>query len=114
VEPSTSPSTGADGVNWFPGYYVLAHGTTSTATQKILDDPLVAPFTGVQFRYQWSQTELAKGDYTAGFAQLDADLENVAARSRKLLVMLQYKNHDGTAAVPSYLLSEGGPWCSGR
>ena len=28
--------------------------------------------------------------------------------------MLQYKKHDGTPAVPSYLLSEGGPWCSGR
>ena len=62
-----------NGVNWFPGYYVLGHGTTFTAKQKILDDPLVAPFTGVQFRYHWSQTELAKGDYTAGYAQLDAD-----------------------------------------
>lgn len=115
VEPSTSPSgTGPNGVNWFPGYYVLAHGTTSKAKENLLDDPLVGPFTGVQFRYHWSQTELGKGDYTAGFAQLDADLEIVAARSKKLLVMLQYKNHDGTAAVPSYLLSEGGPWCSGR
>jgi Bacterial Ig domain len=114
VEPGTSPpGTGTNGVNWFPGYYVLGSSTTFTAKQKILDDPLVAPFTGVQFRYQWSETELAEGDYTAGFAQLDADLESVAARSKKLLVMLQYKNHDGTAAVPSYLLSEGGPWCSG-
>ena len=102
------------GVNWFPGYYVLGHGTTFTAKQKILADPLVAPFTGVQFRYHWSETELAAGDYTAGFVQLDADLENVAARSKKLLVMLQYKKHDGTPAVPSYLSSEGGPWCSGR
>ena len=106
--------SGTNGVNWFPVGYVLGHGTTSTAKQKILDDPLVAPFTGVQFRYHWSETELAAGDYTAGFAQLDADLENVAARSKKLLVMLQYKKHDGTPAVPSYLLSEGGPWCSGR
>jgi chitodextrinase len=115
VEPSTSPpSTGTNGVNWFPGYYVLAHGSTSEAKQRILDDPLVAPFTGVQFRYHWSQTELARGDYTAGFAQLDADLESVAAKSKKLLVMLQYKKHDGTPAVPSYLLSEGGAWCSGR
>jgi chitodextrinase len=114
VEPSTSPpSSGTNGVNWFPGYYVLGHGTTFTAKQKILDDPLVAPFTGVQFRYHWSETELAAGDYTAGFAQLDADLENVAVRSKKLIVMLQYKKHDGTAAVPAYLQSEG-PWCSGR
>jgi hypothetical protein len=110
---ATSPCAHTDGVNWFPGYYVLAHGTTASAKQKILDDPLVAPFTGVQFRYHWSETELAAGDYTAGFAQLDADLENVAGRSKKLLVMLEYKKHDGTAAVPAYLQSEG-PWCSGR
>jgi Big-like domain-containing protein len=109
----TSPCGHTDGVNWFPGYYVLSHGTTASAKQKILDDPLVAPFTGVQFRYHWSETELSVGDYTAGFAQLDADLENVAGRSKKLLVMLQYKKHDGTAAVPAYLQSEG-PWCSGR
>ena len=110
---ATAPCGHADGVNWFPGYYVLSHGTTAAAKQKILDDPLVAPFTGVQFRYHWSETELAPGDYTQGFAQLDADLENVAGRSKKLLVMLQYKKHDDTAAVPAYLQSEG-PWCNGR
>src|SRR6185312_13865033 len=42
-----SRPSGTDGVNWFPGYYVLGHGTTFNAKQKILDDPLVAPFTGV-------------------------------------------------------------------
>jgi hypothetical protein len=110
---ATAPCEHTDGLNWYPGYYVLAHGTTASAKQRILDDPLVAPFTGVQFRYHWSETELAPGDYTQGFAQLDADLENVAGRAKKLLVMLQYKKHDGTAAVPTYLQSDG-PWCSGR
>jgi Big-like domain-containing protein len=113
LSAATAPCEHTAAVNWFPGYYVLAHGTTERAKQTILDDPLVAPFTGVQFRYHWSETELAPGDYTSGFGQLDADLENVAGRSKKLLVMLQYKKHDGTAAVPAYLQGEG-PWCSGR
>jgi len=59
---ATSPCGATEGLNWFPGYYVLAHGTTASAKQKILDDPLVAPFTGVQFRYHWSETELSPGD----------------------------------------------------
>lgn len=105
------PETG--GVNWFPGYYALAHGSTNH--QKMLDDPLVAPFTGVQFRYFWADSELAPQDYSAGFAALDADLKAVAAGSKKLLVMLQYKKSDGDgSAVPTDLLRSPGPWCSGR
>ena len=39
VDPSTSPpGSGTNGVNWFPGYYVLGNGTTLMAKQKILDD----------------------------------------------------------------------------
>jgi hypothetical protein len=108
-----SPPPGPSGsVNWFPGYYVLAHD--SGGHQKILDDPLVASFTGVQFRYWWSDSELAPHDYSAGFAALDADLKAVAAKSKKLIVMLQYKKSDGTPAVPADLLKGPGPWCSGR
>ena len=102
-------STGS--VNWFPGYYVLAHD--ANGHQKILDDPLVAPFTGVQFRYFWSDSERAPHDYSAGLSALDADLKAVAAKSKKLLVMLQYKKSDGTAAVPADLLKGPGSWCSG-
>ncbi len=110
TQPPAAPGTG--GVNWFPGYYVLAHDMTNH--QKILDDPLVAPFTGVQFRYYWAATELAPHDYSAGFAALDADLKAAAAKSKKLLVMLQYKKNDGTPAVPADLLRSPGPWCSAR
>jgi hypothetical protein len=106
------PPSGTGGVNWFPGYYVLAHDMTNH--QKVLDDPVVAPFTGVQFRYFWSSTELAPHDYSAGFAALDADLKAVAAKSKKLLVMLQYKKNDGSPAVPADLLHGPGPWCSAR
>jgi hypothetical protein len=103
---------GTGSVNWFPGYYVLAHDASNH--QQILDDPVVAPFTGVQFRYFWSDSETAPHDYSAGFAALDADLKMVAAKSKKLLVMLQYKKNDGTSAVPADLLHGPGPWCSGR
>jgi hypothetical protein len=99
--------------NWYPGYYVLNHIDTAERKQLILDDPLVEPFTGVQFRYHWSASELSPGDYSAGFATLDADLERVAAKGKKLMVMLVYKRSDGTSVVPADLRTGPGPWCSG-
>jgi len=99
--------------NWYPGYYVLNHIDTAARKQLILDDPLVEPFTGVQFRYHWAASELSPGDYSAGFATLDADLERVAAKGKKIMVMLVYKKSDGTSAVPADLRTSPGPWCSG-
>ena len=86
---------------------------TPEAKRTILADPLVKPFTGVQFRYHWDASELRPGDYSAGFASVDADLKRVAAKGKKLLVMLMYKKFDGTPAVPADLRSGPGPWCSG-
>ena len=99
--------------NWYPGYYVLSSGDKVATKQAILDDPLVEPFTGVQFRYFWAASERRRGDYSAGFATLDADLERVAARGKKLMVMLMYKKFDGTSAVPAYLRKGPGRWCNG-
>ena len=99
--------------NWYPGYYVLNSIDSAATKQSILDDPLVKPFTGVQFRYHWAASELSPGDYSAGFATLDADLKRVAARGKKILVMLMYKKFDGTSAVPADLRTGPGPWCSG-
>ncbi len=99
--------------NWYPGFYVLSASSRPTRKQKMVDDPLVAPFHGVQFRYNWDESELTPGNYSAGFAALDADLQRVAARSKKLLVMLQYKKFDGTSSVPADLRTGPGPWCSG-
>jgi hypothetical protein len=67
----------------------------------------------VQFRYHWAASELSPGDYSAGFATLDADLRRVAAKRKKILVMLMYKKFDGTSAVPADLRTGPGPWCSG-
>ena len=99
--------------NWYPGYYVLNSIDTAANKRAILDDPLVQPFTGVQFRYHWAASELSPGDYSAGFAALDADLRRVAAKGKKILVMLMYKKFDGTSAVPADLRASPGPWCSG-
>lgn len=99
--------------NWYPGYYVLNSTDTAATKRSILADPLVRPFTGVQFRYHWAASELSPGDYSAGFATLDADLRRVAARGKKILVMLMYKKFDGTSAVPADLRTGPGPWCSG-
>jgi hypothetical protein len=118
VRPAASPHSARrqaiPDYNWYPGYYVLTSQATPTAKRAILADPLVKPFTGVQFRYQWADSELSPGDYSAGFAALDADLRRVAAKGKKLLVMLMYKKFDGTSAVPADLRT--GPsaaWCSG-
>ena len=108
---SAAQSTGD--YNWYPGYYVLNHVDTAARKRVILDDPLVEPFTGVQFRYHWAASELSPGDYSAGFDTLDADLERVAAKGKKLMVMLMYKKSDGTSAVPADLRTGPGPWCSG-
>jgi hypothetical protein len=99
--------------NWYPGYYVLNHEDTAAAKRAILADPLVKPFTGVQFRYHWAASELSPGDYSAGFASLDRDLKQVAAKKKKLMVMLMNKKFDGTPAVPADLRTSPGPWCSG-
>ncbi len=110
--PSGSQGTIPD-YNWYPGYYVLNFKDTDAAKRAILADPLVKPFTGVQFRYHWDASELSPGDYAAGFAALDADLKRVAANKKKLLVMLTYKKFDGTSAVPADLRTGPGPWCNG-
>jgi len=68
--------------NWYPGYYVLNSVDAAASKQAILDDPLVKPFTGVQFRYHWAASERSPGDYSAGFATLDADLKKVAAKRK--------------------------------
>ncbi|MGE5460110.1 MAG: Ig-like domain-containing protein [Solirubrobacterales bacterium] len=113
LAPAVPTAAAVGNYNWYPGYYVLANTDSAARKQAILDDPLVGPFTGVQFRYQWAASELSPGDYSAGFAALDADLERVAAKGKKLMVMLMYKKSDGTAAVPADLLSGSGAWCSG-
>jgi hypothetical protein len=113
---STAASGRRDAIpdyNWFPGYYVLNFKDTNEAKAAILADPLVKPFTGVQFRYHWDASELSPGDYSAGFAALDADLRRVAAKKKKLLVMLTYKKFDGTSSVPADLRTGPGPWCNG-
>jgi hypothetical protein len=114
---SSSPSGGrAEAVsdyNWYPGYYALNYVDTAAGKKKILNDPLVTPFTGVQFRYHWAASERRRGDYSAGFATLDADLARVAAKGKKILVMLMYKKFNGTSAVPAYLRTGPGRWCSG-
>jgi hypothetical protein len=99
--------------NWYPGYYVLNHEDTASSKRAILHDPLVEPFTGVQFRYHWAASEQSPGDYSAGFATLDRDLRRVSAKRKKLMVMLMYKKFDGTSAVPADLRTGPGPWCSG-
>lgn len=99
--------------NWYPGYYVLNSIDTAANKRSILADPLVKPFTGVQFRYHWAASELSPGDYSAGFATLDADLRRVTARGKKIMVMLMYKKFDRTSAVPADLRTGPGPWCSG-
>jgi hypothetical protein len=103
----------AGSYNWFPGYYVLNHIDTAARKETLLSDPLVRPFTGVQFRYHWAASELSPRDYSAGFAALDADLQRVAASGKKLMVMLSYKKADGTPAVPADLRTGPGDWCSG-
>ena len=113
LAPAVPPAAAVGNYNWYPGYYVLSSSDSDARKQEILDDPLVEPFTGVQFRYHWAASELSPGDYSAGFAALDADLERVAAKGKKLMVMLMYKKSDGTAAVPADLLSGSGAWCSG-
>ena len=99
--------------NWYPGYYVLNNNDTAAKKRSILNDPLVEPFTGVQFRYHWAASERRPGDYSAGFATLDADLKSVAAKRKKIMVMLMYKKFDGASAVPADLREGPGSWCSG-
>src|SRR5262245_18631280 len=46
VESVTAAATvaAAASFNWYPGYYVLSASTNPTRKQRMVDDPLVAPF----------------------------------------------------------------------
>jgi hypothetical protein len=102
--------------HWSPGNYILLNsGAPSTAEVSerkglLADAATMAPFVGLQIEYDWWLFEGAQGDYSAGFAAIDADLAAVANAGKKLVIFFQYKNFSGPNAVPTYL-QESGPWC---
>lgn len=100
-------------MNWFPGYYLLTSTGASDANKvTMINDPVATNFTGYQLRYLWEDCELTQDNYAAGYSLVDTDLARVAAKGKKLLVMLQTKTFDGSFATPAYIRQPGSAYCS--
>lgn len=98
---------------WHPGNYLKLISGTAMERDTFLASAGAAQFVGIENRYEWSTSETAMGDYSAGLAAIDADLAAVDAVGKTLLVYLPYKHFNASgpgAAVPGYLTGPG-PWC---
>ncbi len=102
-------------LDWYPGHYLLLGNGRSEVRDRALSTPgVVGHFRGLHIKYLWSEFEGQRGDYSAGFARLDADLAAVQAVGMTLLVQLQSKTFGGGSepAVPAYLRRPGTSFCA--
>lgn len=125
---ATSGSAGSGvGIKWHPGHYVWLDPHTSQAAQFAALDSLSAETTvqGIQLMINWASLEgSTPGDYSAGFALVDAYLAKLASLKVPKRLMLGVSERSfgtpppaGTSCadaasglLPSYLasLSDGG------
>lgn len=114
VTDASSADGSASSFAWFPGNYVLLGQADNATTERdaVLGSSNMASFVGIEKRYDWVASEGSQGDYSAGVADIEADLAAVDAVNKKLIVFLTYKAFSTTHVVPSYMLASG-PWCVG-
>lgn len=113
----TAPATGA--VKWHPGHYVTLVGKAgddSRYMSEVLEELARYPvLRGVQIRYTWAQLEPEPGVYR--FEAIERDLAALAARDKRLFILLQTKAFDArTPTVPAWLRGaefEGGAFKTG-
>lgn len=100
-------------VKWHPGHYLMlmSYGKNSSYYLQNVYNELEAhsALRGVAVRFTWKELEPAKGVYN--FSSIDKHLAEVAARNKRLMILLETKSFKPIVMVPDYLKTatyEGG------
>ncbi|AEJ01617.1 hypothetical protein Nit79A3_1809 [Nitrosomonas sp. Is79A3] len=93
----TAHAVGAtsNSVKWHPGHYytILSDKNNSTYMAQIYSELENTPaLRGVQIRYSWAELETSYGVYD--FTSIDKRLAELAARNKRLVILLQMKSFD--------------------
>jgi hypothetical protein len=118
----TIPSSSSAGIKWYPGHYVSIIPNLYTSTPSTLESILSfidsignePAIKGVQIFGYWGQFEGATaGDYSKGFATVDAILNRCGKYGKRLMfnVMPAYfgkYGSDWTSIFPAYLINSSG------
>ncbi|PXW91255.1 hypothetical protein C8R34_101164 [Nitrosomonas sp. Nm84] len=101
-------------IKWHPGHYVMLVGSGKDSARymdQIYNElDTYSALRGIAIRYEWSELESAKGVYN--FASIDKHLTELAARDKRLIILLEIKSYDpNEILIPDYLkaaIYEGG------
>ncbi|WP_297325398.1 glycoside hydrolase [Nitrosomonas sp.] len=101
-------------IKWHPGHYVMlvSPGQDSAYYMDQIYNELdtYSAIRGIAIRYNWAELEPAKGVYD--FASIDKHLTELAARDKRLIILLEIKSFDpNEILIPDYLkaaIYEGG------
>lgn len=101
-----APTPDRNAVKWHPGHYVTLvepAGEDPAYMREVLDElDRHTVLRGVQIRYTWAQLEPEAGVYR--FEAIDRDLAALAARGKRLFILLQTKSFDDRRpAAPAWL-----------
>lgn len=120
---SRSPSSGAT-MAWNPNDYVRTNSqpydenrSTLIAEYSTIFADVGANISGIATQFAWGDIEETKGDYSAGFAMIDAHIAACESLGYKLILQLKTRKFGGSSvpsvpqanqkATPDYLISEG-------
>jgi hypothetical protein len=109
--------SGAAGVKWHPGHYMLLDGVKHSAASQaahfkqidaIANEPAIK---GVKLWLYWGAVEKSPGDYAAGYAIIDSYLKKLAASDKHLILSIQSRRYgnsdpkDLPELFPSYIVN---------
>jgi hypothetical protein len=126
---TVAPSSGPAGIKWHPGHYVWLDPHSTQAAKFAAIDALSSETTvqGIELELNWATLEGSKpGDYSAGFATIDAFLAKLGSlKVPKRLILGVGERSFGTppaagtscedagdGLLPSYLASYTGGGCA--
>ncbi len=86
-----------------PGHYMtVGWAARQRVMEEVSDNPDIV---GIQKRYLWSEIEPAYGEYD--FSEIEADLNYLRSKGKKLVVQIQDKSFlAGAPYVPDYLIND--------
>ena len=113
------PTPSAEGIKWHPGHYMqILRGNydTSQSVRFGYYDQIATntQIVGVVVPFRWSQLEAAQGDYTAGIALVQAEIDKLESLTvpKRLFIRMNDHNFGGTCPatshIPQYISDAGG------
>ena len=110
------------GVKWHPGHYAQMRGQPFTwnsgdqALRFAFYDSISANanIEGVALEFRWARAEGSRGDYSAGFAMIDAEIAKLQSLTvPKRLIIRFYEEFGDVKIFPSYILNGTGGFGGG-